>query len=77
MDGRSVGEHVVVALLLVRAGRHVAQVMDDARLVVFHKVFHKEKLKRKGHLSIQPSIGDNGTTILTSKPANSKYSVCL
>ena len=42
MDGRSVGEHVVVALLLVRAGRHVAQVMDDARLVVFHKVFQFE-----------------------------------
>ena len=32
MDGSSVGEHVVVALLLVGAGRHVAQVMDDARL---------------------------------------------
>ena len=33
MDGSSVGEHVVVALLLVGARRHVAKVMDDARLV--------------------------------------------
>ena len=36
MDGGSVGEHVVVALLLVCAGRHVAQVMDDARLLVLY-----------------------------------------
>ena len=33
MDCSSVGEHVVVALLLVGARRHVAKVMDDARLV--------------------------------------------
>jgi len=50
MNGSSVGEHVVIALLLVGARRHVAKVMDDARL------------------SVEPSIGDNGATILTSKP---------
>ena len=36
MDGSSVGEHVVIALLLVGARRYVAQVMDDARLVVLY-----------------------------------------
>ena len=34
MDGSSVGEHVVVALLLVGARGDVAEVMDDAGLVV-------------------------------------------
>ena len=37
MDGSSVGEHVVVAMLLVRTGRHVAQVMNDARLLVLYE----------------------------------------
>ena len=37
MDGSSVGEHVVVAMLLVRTGRHVAQVMYDARLLILYE----------------------------------------
>ena len=46
MDCSSVGEHVVVALLLVGARRHVAKVMDDARLVQNY-VLEKEKKKRE------------------------------
>ena len=81
MDGSSVGEHVVVALLLVCAGRYVAQVMDDARLVVLYSAklvpgLKKEELKlREKHLSVEPSIGNNGATILTSKPGDSISSV--